>query len=365
MAVSEGVRARAFAADAETERAWREGLAGREARVRRGRVAAALRSLAVEPASALVAVDLDGAADPASAIAEVVSVCAPGTAVVAVGSADTADLVRTLLEHGVADYILKPVSPAAVRSVCAAILDDAPQRPHAGHTIAVAGSAGSGASTLTAALALDIAAGGRAVSVVDLDPVSHKLSVRFGAEPAAGFAELLAAPDIAGDRLDGLGVAAAAGVSLFAYPETGPPPPPPAAEALRALMDALANRAHAVLVTGGATPEVRLGVMQHADTRILLFEPTLQSIGAAVRGLSLLGREFGALLVQNHPRMRAAALSRAQIRYALADRHPDVVVPFDPSVEATNAGTAAPFGGKAYRAALRRVMEQAVDGPAR
>ena len=147
---------RAFAADAETERAFREGLAGREARVRRGRVAAALRSLTVEPASALVAVDLDGAPDPVAAGAEVVSVCAPGTAIVAVGSADTADLLRTLLEHGIADYLVKPVSPAAMRAMCAAVLDDAPLRAHAGHMIAVAGSSGSGSSTLTAAIALEI-----------------------------------------------------------------------------------------------------------------------------------------------------------------------------------------------------------------
>ena len=41
--------ARGFAADAETERALRAGLAGREATVQRGRFAAALKSLVTEP----------------------------------------------------------------------------------------------------------------------------------------------------------------------------------------------------------------------------------------------------------------------------------------------------------------------------
>ena len=157
--------ARGFAADAETERALRAGLTGREAKVQRGRLAAALKTLVTEPSSQLVFVDLDGAAVPEAVARELAAVCAFGTALIAIGSIDTADFTRALLQHGVADYLVKPISAAAVREACAAALDDLPERTYAGRVIAFAGTAGSGASTLVAAIARGLAAGGRTAVV--------------------------------------------------------------------------------------------------------------------------------------------------------------------------------------------------------
>lgn len=369
-AIPDGARGRAFAADARTERALLRGLEGRDFRVRRGRFAAALQALATEPSSPLVLVDLDDTPDPLAAAAEVASVCAPGTALVFVGSADTADVARTLLARGAADYLVKPVSPAAVREACAAILDGAPERTRAGRVVAVSGSAGSGVSTVTAALARAAAAHGRNAAVVDLDPASNKLAGLFGVAAADGLPALLdalaAAPAVDGDLVDGASAAAADGISLIAWRADGPLPPPPAAAAVCALLETLANRAHTVFAAGLSDPEVRLEVMRHADTRILLFEPTLQSVGAAARCLALLGTQYPVLLAQSHSRTRAAALSRAQIGYALADRRPDVVVPFDPALHAVSARGArgARRESAAWRAALGRLMEQAVEGPA-
>ena len=82
--------ARAFAADGGTLQALRAGLAGRKAKVQRGRLAAALRSLAGEPASRVLFVDLDGVSEPCRAARELASVCAFETAVIAIGSTDTA-----------------------------------------------------------------------------------------------------------------------------------------------------------------------------------------------------------------------------------------------------------------------------------
>ena len=378
--------ARGFAADAETERALRAGLAGREAKVQRGRFASALRTLVTEPSSQLVFVDLDGAAVPEAAARELAAVCAFGTALIAIGSIDTADFTRALLQHGVADYLVKPISAAAVREACAAALDDLPERTYAGRVIAFAGTAGSGASTLVAAIARGLAAGGRTAVVVDLDPVGGTLATGLGTKPAGDLTALLATlepgqrvesdervdpdepldfdPSIDSEQLDDVCVPADAGLSVVAYPPNGPLSAPPSPAAIRVLLEHLANRAHVVLVAGLFDPDARTGIMQQADARVLLYEPTLPSISAAVHCLAMLGNEHPAILVQCHPRMRKSALSPAQIRYALAERRPDVVIPFEPALHAAATGEKRLRSpGKAYRKALRQVAERVIEGP--
>ena len=384
---SERLSARGFAADAETERALRAGLSSHEARIQRGRFDAALRTLAAEPSAKLVFVDLDGVPQPEAAARELAAVCAFGTVLVAMGSTDTAHLTRALLREGIADYLVKPISAAAVRGVCATALDDAPERLYAGRVITFAGTAGSGVSTLIAAVARGVAADSRTASVVDLDSGSVALPTLLGTEPNGDLAALLAtlgpgAPDtgqplepdgpldherlVDPELLDSVCAPAdTPGISLVAYPGTGPVPQAPSPPAVHNLLGYMANRAHVVLVAGLDDPEARTAIMQEADARVLLFEPTLTSIGAAVHCLSLLGAEHPALLVQNHPRMRRSTLSPAQIQYALADRRPDVTIPFEPALHAaaTGEGRARPRG-KAYLEALRQVMERAIEGPA-
>ena len=379
--------ARGFAADAETERALRAGLAGREITIERGRFQAALQSLAAVPTPKLVFVDLDGVADPESAARELTAVCAIGTTLIAFGSTDTADYTRRLLRSGIADYLVKPISAAAVREASTAALDDAPERMYAGRVVAFAGTAGCGASTLIAAIARGVASGGRTASVVDLDPVTGTLGSLLGARPAGDLPGVLAmltddefddepppdpdevtGPDttLNPTQLDSVCAPAnSAGISLVAYPSAGAVPETPPPPAVHALLGHLANRAHVVLVTGLFDPETRTSLMQHADARVLLYEPTLPSISAAVHCLAQLGPDHPTILVQSHPRMRRSALSAAQIRYALAERRPDVVIPFEPALHAAATDEArdrAP--GKPYREALRQVIERAVEGPA-
>ena len=133
---------------------------------------------------------------------------------------------------------------------------------------------------------------------------------------------------------------------------------------MHALLGHLANRAHVVLATGLFDPDTRTAIMQQADARVLLYEPTLPSISAAMICLAQLGSEHPAILVQSHPRMRKSTLSPAQIRYALAERRPDVVIPFEPVLHAAATGGAQGSPpGRAYRDALGQVIERTVEGP--
>ena len=359
--------ARGFAADADTERALRAGLASHDVNIQRADLKSALRVLAAEPAPRLVFVDLDGDLEPEAVVRELTEICAFDTTLIAIGSWDSAHISRTLLRHGLADYLVKPLSAAMVREASAAIEDDVPRRPYAGRVIAFAGSAGSGTSTLVAAIARDLAADSYTASIVDLDPLSGKLSGLFDVVPNIHLPALLEAldsddaaasePPIDTADLDDIGVPAASGISLIAYPQAGPLPPSLSPASVCALVEQLANRTHLVLVTGVADPNVQLEMMLRADARVLLFEPTLQSISATVRRLALLGAENPATLVQCLPRRRNSTMSSTHVRYALFDRSPDVVVPFDPALRPDSAGMASRRPGKAYRKAMREVID--------
>lgn len=354
---------RGFAADAPTERALRAGLAGRDVQIQRGRLPAALRTLAAEPSSSLVFVDLDGVSEPEAAARQLTGICAFETSVVAIGSTDTAQYGRALLQHGISDYLVKPVTSAAIREAASTLTDGVSEHLYAGKVVAFAGSAGSGRATLVAALARGIAEDGRTATVVDLDPVGGRLPALLDTEPRDGLASLLVSsgddpePQIDPRRIDEVATPAAEGISLLAYAPGGSLPARPAVPVLSALFRQLANRTHVVLATGFADPVTQIDMLRQADDRMLLYEPSLASIGAAVRLTAQLGGEYPVTLVQCSTRMRRYPLSPAHVRYALADRRPDVEVPFEPALHATATGKPPGRPGKAWRKALRQAME--------
>ena len=364
--------ARGFAADARTLRALREGLAGRKARIQRDRLPAALRNLAVEPAAKLLFVDLDGVADPEIAAREITAVCAVETAVIAIGSTDTAQFARSLFQCGIADYLLKPVSSLQIREACAAVSASPAERAYAGRVVAFAGSAGSGTSTLVAAIARAFASDGRTASIVDLDPVAARLPGLLGISPADGLSGLLeslgrrvsadAEPDITLDQIDDVCAPADKGLSLVAYTPAATPSEPPSSTAVCRLLAHLANRTHLVLVTGFPDGDLRLEIMQRADARVLQFEPTLSSLSSVVRGLALLGANCPVTLTQCLPRMPKSRLSPAHVRYALGDRRPDVVIPFDPAIHAIATGAKSRRTSAAYRKSIRQVLKRVLQG---
>ena len=371
---SDSLYARGFASDAVTWRALRAGLAGRKVKLQRGRLAVALRALASEPAAKILFVDLDGVAEPEVAGRQLATVCSFETAVIAIGSTDTAHFTRTLFQHGVTDYLLKPISPALVREVCASVTDDLPERSYAGRVIAFAGSAGSGTSTLVAAVARALAAEGRTASIVDLDPVSGRIPALLEVEPADGLPALLAAlgPEAladaesgaTADQIDRVCRPIDGGLSVIAHAPSDALPPTPGAASVRTLLGHLANRTHVVLVTGFPNPDTRLEIMQWADARVLLYEPTLSSLSAAVRSLALLGAKHPTILVQSLSRISRSTLSSTHIRYALGDRRPEVVIPFDGALHAAATGRKIKRPARAYRNAVQKVLERVIENAA-
>ena len=98
---------------------------------------------------------------------ELRAVCAFDTHLVAIGTTDNADFVRSLIRNGIQDYLLKPVSSVFIRETVEALQSDAGERAYAGRVLAFVGSSGCGTSTLVAAIARSLAADDQEIAVVD------------------------------------------------------------------------------------------------------------------------------------------------------------------------------------------------------
>ena len=376
---ADGAYALGFAEDAHTERALREGLVGRAVTIRRAKYRAAIQALTTGPAATVVFVDIGGKDEPEAVARELRAVCAFDTHLVAIGTTDNADFVRSLIRNGIQDYMVKPVSSLFIRETIEALQSDAGERSYAGRIMVFVGSSGCGSSTLVAAIARRLAADDQEIAVVDVDPVGGKLPVLLGAEPAAGLGGLFDTLDRSGigsgepsrlepaeiaECLDAVSVNAEENIALFSYASSGPAATIPSPLAVGFLLQHLANRSHVVLASGAADPDVRLEMMQGADARVLVYEPTLSSIRMAVRYLAFLGSEYPVTLVQNHSRSPRSSLSSVHVRYALAERRPDVVVPFEPSL-CTSDGGKNPAGPARYRRAVAQIIERVMAMPVR
>ena len=171
-----------------------------------GGIDEAVRSLGDIPTPESLVLDVSGEPEPLAALAAVAAVCDPGTRVIALGDVNDVNLYRDLVGLGVEDYLLKPVSPEALKEAltrAAAVPDDtARSEAEPGRLIAVVGARGGvGASTIalntTWIMAHEM---GRRVVLADLDLFFGDIALSLDLEPGRGFLEALQNPD----RIDSL-----------------------------------------------------------------------------------------------------------------------------------------------------------------
>ena len=338
----------AFATDADTEQALRDGLLHHpgpspdcgEAQVWPGGLRAAIAALAEGHATRLVFVDIDGIPYPAGAIHELAAVYEVGTVVIAIGSDGSAQPGRELLLAGVSDYLAKPLTAEAVSAAAARAATAG--APVSGRAVEFAGPGGSGTTTLTAALALQAAARGCYVSVLDLDRSVAALALSLDVEPAAGLDQLLeaaarSAPDP--EMVAGVCTRRSDRIEVYAHRWNPSLPSAPQAAAVEQVLTALRRRSQLVLVDGleaaaGGPP----GAGAAVDTSVLVVEPTAGRAADAARMLDVSG-DRPPLLVQNHTRAFKRRAGAHVLRDAGIERSADVAVPFDSLVpEAADRG---------------------------
>ena len=333
----------AFATDPDTELALRDGLFGYEGtasdcgdpQVWQGGLRAAVAALSEGHSAQLIFVDVDGIPFPAGAIHELAAVCEVGTIVVAIGSDDTARPGRELLLAGVTDYLAKPLTAEMVRAVAARAAPDAADDRPGGCVAGFIGSGGSGTTTLMTAAALQAAARGCYVSVLDLNRSVAAAALALGVEPAAGLDQLLeaagrATPDP--DMVEGVCVRRSDRVELYAHRWSPTPPPAPTPAAVESLLAALRIRSHLVLVDGFDEPALSLSPPVEIDRQVFVAEPTAGKAFHAACMIDLLGEAPPLLFVQNHTRAFKRGAGARVLQDAGLEIEPDVVIPFEPSL---------------------------------
>lgn len=360
-----------FATDAATEKALRDALSTRRARIVRSKLAKTIEALAESPAVKAVVVDTEGAHDAAQATEALLRVCRFDTKLILIGARDDAEWTRTALASGASDYLVKPVSAAAVREALANALGEESQRNYAGRIAAFTGARGCGTATLVAHIARNVSAGGAATAIVDFGTHPETLEQMLGARPEGDLDDALEHaderdPPFDADTLRSIsGGASVASITYVARAARTRPAPPPGPGAVGALLSALANRAQTVLAIGLEDPDTRIAAFAAADARVVLFEPALASIAHASALLGALGAERRCILVESRARARRTPLAPGAGRYALGERSPDISMPHDAALaSAATGGARDKAPGRAYRQAVLDVTNLAVEAPA-
>ncbi|MCE2510627.1 MAG: AAA family ATPase [Alphaproteobacteria bacterium] len=176
-------------------------------RVFAGGVAAAIEALESRSSPKLLVVDLTEASEPLADIHRLAEVCDVETTVIAVGVANDVQLFRLLLEAGVDDYLVKPVTFEAFQNAIRLVTDARakPEEGTPGRLVTVVGARGGvGASTLAVNSAWLIAHEQKLrTALVDVDLQFGTVSLALDLAPSRGFREALENPE----RVDDLFVA--------------------------------------------------------------------------------------------------------------------------------------------------------------
>ena len=323
-------RAGAFVADPETMLAVQAGLPEWEVEAHDGDIRTAISVLAGDASKQLILVDLDGVPYPAGSIHELAAVCQVGTTVVALGSQDSARFSRDVLATGIADYLIKPITPDRLREVVLGAVASGSGPDGGGRSVAFAGTGGSGASTLLAATAISAAARGRYVAVLDLNRAFSAVPFMLDVEPAPGLDELLEAaaagtPDP--ELVEAARVSHSDRISVFAYRWNPLLAPPASHKSIRLLLADLRRRFHLVLVD--PEPSGRIPALRDCDRPVLVTEPTRNGALRSARAFAGLGSGAAVVHVGNRTRpLRRSAIAKAA-GAARASQEPDIQVPFD------------------------------------
>ncbi|MET1755623.1 pilus assembly protein CpaE [Novosphingobium sp. RD2P27] len=169
----------------------------------------AVQSLSISASPNILLVDLSESGDPLNDINGLAEVCEPGTVVVAVGQVNDVRLYRDLVASGIHDYLLKPLSPAALRDALAQAQatfaapkagDAAASKRHIS-TAVIGTRGGVGASTVATSLAWLFSSDEKLpTALLDLDLHFGTGALSLDLEPGRGLTDAIDNPS----RIDGL-----------------------------------------------------------------------------------------------------------------------------------------------------------------
>lgn len=337
--------------------------------VRRGDHGSALEYLRQAPAPRLLIIDFGDGGTPTAAMLSLTAAFDEETALIGIGSVNDVALYHELLDAGVADYLVKPVTEKALTNALSRALKRRPRSdlaPAEARRIIVTGARGGvGASTLAGNLAWLLAEERRQSTVlVDLDLDFGTVALSFNIEPTHGLREALESPA----RIDSLFVASAVKklgqhLSVLATEETANGEIRVGLDAAGSLIKAL-GQVNDRIVIDLPRAEFRRHqkLLRLADHVVVVCEPTLSSLRDTIRLLDTtpeLAPDAAVSVVANncgaHQAMRLGDFQAA------LGRKVDFVVPEDRKAfnEAANVGR--PVVEQARRSKSAKAMRAIVE----
>lgn len=173
-----------------------------------GGITEALSILPTIPTPHLLVIDLSESPDPLEDIHRLALVCDSDTRVVAIGGVNDIGLYRALVEIGVDDYLLKPLTLEDLSAAIArtsetpvAAVPVVSEEREGRLTTVIGARGGAGATSIAVNAAWQIAnEQDLRVALVDLDLYFGTVALSLDIEPGRGFGEAISSPN----RIDGL-----------------------------------------------------------------------------------------------------------------------------------------------------------------
>lgn len=329
----------AFAADAETEAALKQGLAEcgvANADVRRGDILQATAALQKMSTPATLIVDVSGHPQPVAALEDLAGVVEPDVRVLAIGDREDVGFYRQVTRGlGVLEYLFKPISPTAVAQHFGPLVQRRPNLEWAmrgGRVLAVTGArGGAGATTIAVNLAWFLAKETfRHTVLLDADLHCGTAALMLGVQPGPGLRVAIEHPN----RVDELFVERSVTqvsdrLHLLAAEENLVEHPNFATGAAEKLINTLRRRYNFIILDVEFNDQqFNRDLLMLAHQRIIVMEPSLPSVRDALRLLQMPGGVVQAhrpIIVLNHLG-RKGGLTKEQVAEAMRVT-PDVVVP--------------------------------------
>ncbi len=325
--------------------------------VRDGTSREALEWLAEAPPPKVLIVDVSDAAKPLTAILPILAALEDRTSVIAIGTVNDIGLYHELVQSGVQDYLVKPVSEkllsaslaaaeAKKQAAAATTATEAAGEAKRKRLIAVLGTRGGvGASTVAANCAWLMAEEQKVpTTLIDLDLQYGTIALLLDIEPTRGLREMLENPG----RIDSLFIRSTAAklterLSVMAAEETVDDEVRYDDAAVALLFDELHRQSDCVVVDVPRTAgRVRTKVLGLATHVLLVTDMTLAGLRDAIRQLGLAQQaapQAKIIVVADRVVGKQGSLSRAEFEKALGHAI-DFVLPEEPKAvhSATTTG---------------------------
>ena len=342
------------------------------ASIRQGGVKEAVKHLGEQRSPKLLLIDVSGSDLPLSDINSLADVCEPGVTVLAVGDRNDCGLYRDLLQHGVADYLVKPITPSLLQKAMLSATEQTgviSSSHKLGKLVAVSGTRGGvGTTTVAASVAWLIAhERRRRVALVDLDLQFGTVALSLDLEPSHGLREALENPN----RIDGLfmdRVLIQHSERLFVLSAEESPDESLLLDygAVELLMTELRNKFHYVIVDLPRSPNpCTQQVLQSATDLVLVTDLSLAGMRDTMRLTGMLPTTNAScnitLVVNRVGEHKQGEMPRAEFEKGVS-RKLDLLLPFDAKTvaAATNFGQPVASAKGPVAAGLREITERAV-----